>query len=264
MAGIDREWGFGLKGLPTATLEHWSAEAPASYRPTGQICPITYRYLDDPEIDTVLALQDRVLAGLPNPDVLRAVPADRHARILRTQGRTAGAFDGRRLIGYAAAQYPITLTEHQGRTINLSQAALDRSAQMEGLVVDPDYRGGRIGRRLNELRLVYALARGFRHAVATISPRNRYSLQAFVPTGLIVRGLSRGHGKALRYTLHDDLGSEVSFDAETTVEVPTADLDAQDALLAEGYSGIGPTLVSGALCMRYARVTWKSADRKPQ
>ncbi len=254
MRRLDRQWRLGLDRLARAHLGAWSGRWIVP-RATGDPVVVGLRYLGPDDLAAMLALQAAVRARLGRPGLLRAVAADTLARVLAGGGCCAGALVGELLVGYGAIRYDVAWADNQGRAIGLADADFAAVAQTEGLIVDPRLRGGGVGRLLNEMRLVRARAEGRHHAIATISPYNRDSLTAFVPTGLFVEGLARGSGDAARYYTHDDLVCDVAI-AQTCDQhvVPTGDFAPQEALLAAGLVGVAPVLADGVLSMTYARI----------
>lgn len=248
-----RRFRLGLEGLSPAQLDCWMGHATVERKTTGSSIPCELRYLTEGELPQLVALQDAVYRDLPNKDLFRPVSMERHALYLRRRGRSAGAFLDGRLIAYSAVQFPVPYEENQGREIGFPEAALASVCQMEGIVVDPEFRGHRISRLLNEMRLCYALASGYPLAVATISPFNRYSLMSFVPTGLLVKGLREGSGSNLRYLVSDALDCDAVPVNEEVITVETSQLDRQKELLRQGYWGFRPLATPAGLFMQYAR-----------
>lgn len=249
----DRCWALGIDRLAPDELDRWTGRVPLLLRRSGYTVGCELRYLDDADLEDLLALQHRITATLPDGSLFRPVPPERHALYLRQRGRSAGAFRDGKLVAYACVQFPVPWDENQGRDLGLARESLDRICQMEGIGVDPAYRGHAIARSLNEMRLIYARNAGYTSAIATISPFNRYSLASFVPTGLLVKGLRRGEGSLLRYFVHDDMECDaVPLDGRW-LAVETHDLETQDALLARGWWGFRPDWDGARLRMLYAR-----------
>lgn len=250
--GPHRNFKLDLLRLDARQLAAWAGETSIGYR-DDSVATCELRYVAPADLAQLMMAQETARRALPNPDLFRPVSEDRHHALLQGHGCSAGAFVNGRLIAYASAQFPVPLDENQGRAIGIADDRLDSVCQMEGIVVDPAFRGHHLARLLNEMRLCRALQSGYSIAVATISPFNAQSLASFVPTGFLVKGLREGPGSLLRYYVSDDMTHDAVPINDDIVTVPTGDLQRQKDLLSEGWWGFRPVNAAAGLAMQYGR-----------
>ena len=90
---------------------------------------------------------------------------------------------------YLMVRFPGSAPDNLGRDAGLAEEQLAQVAHMESVVVLPEFRGRGLQKRLLAAGEEAARQRGYRWAMATVSPHNPASLQSF---------LSRGYREAVR------------------------------------------------------------------
>jgi len=121
-------------------------------------------------LDALFALAERAQQASPH-----LYPNGRDFYERNLQGATVNvlAFDGERLIGYAA----LRTMEPWPAYLDAPQYPPAQCALMLLNLVAPDYRGQGVGHRLALARIKAARARGFRHLFATVHPDNHASMK---------------------------------------------------------------------------------------
>ncbi|MGI4862221.1 MAG: GNAT family N-acetyltransferase [Janthinobacterium lividum] len=156
----------------------------------GRRPPLRMRRLTPRHAVAIMALRARVLAALARPD-LYAAEADEAGFIARhcgPAGITLGIFDGETLVAYGMLYLPdadADATGHAGMTAShpshpshaSRRNATERAAiaELSSCMVDPDWRGRGLQRRLIEARLRWGVRHGARRFRVVVAPHNAAS-----------------------------------------------------------------------------------------
>lgn len=187
--------------------------------------------------DRISELHERVYAGAL-PGTMRHDRPDFFAKVAVGGGAIVGFEDAMgRLAAYAVLTLPSRNASHCGELLGLKPVAL--IAQLDGVAVDPAWRGNRLQRHLARWRMAAAARLGRRHICSTAAPRNIYSWMNLLSLGLVIRGLHVMYGGSQRYVLHCDMQSTAS--APAIHEIAVSDLDRHRELLDAGYAAVGWT-----------------------
>ena len=171
----------------------------------GQPCQqvLALRVAGPGDIPALDALQQRVMAGMSDPEWF--VPADREALARQlTYGTFFCLWAGEELAAYLSLLYEGEGEENYARDMGLPQKALPLWANVDSVLVAPEYRGNGLMRQL--LRWAEAHRRpeiiGFG---CTVSPRNRYSRDAFAAEGFVPVVEKEKYGGHLRLVMQKPL-----------------------------------------------------------
>ncbi|MAB35644.1 MULTISPECIES: GNAT family N-acetyltransferase [Thalassospira] len=162
--------------------------------------------LGSSHLPAIIALHHKVIADLPPGNA--ATETDQFfADHLDACGQIFGAFDGDRLIAYCVLGLPRETDPNFGTDHHLSPDLLGQVAHIDGVAVDPQWRGQGWQRRMVEHRIEIARKCGRTIALSTVAPTNFPSLISTVSTGLAIHGLIAKFG-GNRFLLRRDIGPD--------------------------------------------------------
>ncbi len=213
---------------------------------------IDVRGLGPGDLAALVALHDELHVG-----AARRRPAGEARAVLATcldgRGAIVGAIDRGRLRGYAVVIFPDADDEDNlARALALPADEHPRAAIYAGAGVHSDVRGQRVHEHLNECRLALARARRCLHVLGAVPTTNLASLATHLRAGLRARAVVNVLG-APHYLVHRDLRA-VPTTPTDAVAVPLADLPAQRARFAAGWSAFALTPRRAADTLWFARV----------
>lgn len=193
--------------------------------------------LTEDQLPEVLALQDRVLEELDQPEFLQALTVEEFVFIFRGNGMVAGAYVDERLIAFRAMLDPGEDDEHLGIDAGISNGELTSVLYSEITAVDPEYRGHGLQTTLGTWLLEHVDSDRYRYICTTVAPMNIPSLKDKFALGLHIKALKVKYGSKLRYILCEDL--QQPFQAETSERQVVAmnDTEPQQQLLKDGWIG---------------------------
>lgn len=195
-------------------------------------------YLDETHMDDILALQEKVIPLLADPEFLQPLSKEEFTAILRSDKLMAGIFEKGRLIAFRAMCDPGNDEEHLGLDIGLAEDELPSVLYSEISAVDPEFRGNGLQTYLGNWLMARMDGR-WRYMCTTVAPLNIPSLKDKFALGMKIGGLKRKYGGKLRYILYKPLQGDGFAKTAEMQAVEMADIDAQKKLLAEGWIGGG-------------------------
>ena len=137
----------------------------------------TFRECEPSALEDILAMQERTLAGLSSPDILRRNTREMLEECLHAPHVTLGAWDGDRLAAFSVLYFPHSDEEDLSLCLEGVDIEGLKTANYKLCIVDSEYRGNSLQYQL-ALRLEeYAIRAGVRVLCATASPHNPYSIR---------------------------------------------------------------------------------------
>lgn len=209
---------------------------------SGQEVVIRSLSLDD--LETIMDLQEKVIASLSVTSFLQPLSEEEFEFILNGNGSMIGAFHESRLIAFRAMLEPEIDEHHLGKDAGLPESEFPYVLYSEVTNVDPEYRGNSLQRILGELLMENIDKARHRYVFATVSPFNIASLKDKFALGMHIISLEKKYGNLLRYTLMKDLQAEKRTGSLTLTVDMSAIMD-QQSLLKDGWIGIGLVDVGG-------------------
>jgi hypothetical protein len=209
-------------------------------------------YLEDlPMIEKV---QQTVIDSLSEKATLQPLTTEEFLFILNDRGLLVGAFAEDQLIGFRALLIPEVDEEHLGWDIGLAEEELAKVIYQEISVVLPDYRGNRLQQKLAEviMKELPMLDKNYRYVCCTVAPMNIPSLKDKFSQNMHIAALKEKYGTMKRYVLMKDLEDPAPHYKDFQ-HAKLDDLDQQQALLAEGYVGVGFALIKGFHELEFAK-----------
>lgn len=220
--------------MTTATTLQQAAQAVIPGRVAGT-APwgdgrLTPRVCGRGDIQRIIALHERTYAACP-AELVRHDTPEFFERVLGDGGVTLGfESESGELVAYGILHLPDPGdASHYGRIIGLDAAELPLVAQLEGVSVEPSWRGKGLQRQLGAWRIDTAVKLGYRHICSTAAPGNYFSWKNLLALGLVIRRLKPMYTGSPRYLLYRDVRHDVAYRAD--LEVAIQDVDLQRHLL---------------------------------
>jgi hypothetical protein len=221
---------------------------------------VAFRVLEAGDARAVLALRDRILASLPDPDDY--VPHEEEDAFLAAHFGEAGICLGievdRRLVGFSVLTFDVArahLDAALGDAIAARRAPAAPTCVLAVTMLEPGVRGMGLHRGAIDRRLAIARRRGRTSAVSIAAPSNTASLCNLLRRGGRVEGVLDLPGGRVRYLI--GFGDERRRPGTPSLDgvVPVADPDALRPLLRRNLVGEAVVVVDGRPHFRLARGT---------
>ncbi|MCF7926094.1 MAG: GNAT family N-acetyltransferase [Candidatus Izimaplasma sp.] len=106
-----------------------------------------------------------------------------------------------KIIAFLIVRFPKSAKDNLGKDANLNKEALNNVAHIESLAVVPKHRGKRLGRKMIKYADKIIKQKGIKHSMATVSPRNKYSLITFLKRDYEVIKISNKYSGVKRLIL---------------------------------------------------------------
>lgn len=128
------------------------------------------------DLDEIVKIQTEALAGLPSADILRENTIEMLKECLAPPHYTVGAWYGDVLAGFSVLYYP--QDDKENLAINLQGVDIDglKNANNKLCIVRQEFRGNALQYELGLIVERHAVETGIKVLCATVSPKNRYSM----------------------------------------------------------------------------------------
>ena len=210
--------------------ERTSESAPAAR-------PADLRLLGPGDLGGVLALQRRARAELADPTLLADDPPEFFARHLMPPNLIVGIERAGRLVAFGVLGFAVPPEENFGAYLGFSPSRLATVGQLDGAVVDPEFRSAGLHARLVRWRIRAAEKRNCTDVLSTAAPRNMASWRNMVRHDMYAVALRFLFGGLPRLILHRDLAHPLRPDRAAGRPCPLEE-DALAAEFARGHVGI--------------------------
>lgn len=197
--------------------------------------------LREEHLPQIMHLQEIILAGLEDQDHYFPVTMESIKIQMKTLGSIMGVVANHKVMAYHALYFPQKDESdcNFGIDINLATNAMQKSVNVQVVLVHPDFRGNNVGYALNMTALQHLRKQKYHHVFATVAPGNISSLKLFFRCGFIIKSLKYKYGGKLRYIVHLDLDNpEINYKAIHYRIVARNAVETQQKLIKDGYYGI--------------------------
>lgn len=185
------------------------------------------------DVVAIESIQQRALDVLANPEALDPVPIDELKEEIKAGLMAVAEIDG--VVGAFRTMH-IPTDDYLGPYAGIADAKDSGLIYSDITIVDPDYRGLSLQRKLGEW-LFEEVAAQYKMIMATVHPENTPSLKDKFHLGMHIIAMDRLYGGKLRFIFMKDLMHK--FDVLNVVEVDRDDLEQIQLLLEEEYRGVG-------------------------
>lgn len=134
------------------------------------------------DLSDITALQDEIMAALPDRDLLAYTTADEFAQTL-AEDYCIGAYRGGRLVMFSNMILNQVTPRHLGVHLGYSEEQVRQSVIYDTTFVASDFRGFGLQRLASWFKNWEARKLGAKEAIATVSPHNDASLRNIVSNG---------------------------------------------------------------------------------
>ena len=198
------------------------------------------RILDTSYLPQIMELQQLVINNLLRKETLQPFPADFMEEHLGSKGFILGVLSGNKLLAFRNVYFPDMNDKewNLGIDLELPPGILNKVANLQMVCVHPSCRGNSIAAIMNKhaIRIIKDL--GIHHHVcATVSPYNFWNIRILLDSGFIIKKLKQKYGGKLRYIVHQELHSPLSFEPDCSQTVSLTDFTKQHEMFSNGWYG---------------------------
>lgn len=156
------------------------------------------------DLDAIMTLQQHICDTMTQPDLFVPTCRAQNADFLTAPNAIFGVFDDARLVAYGSLVFPNDDPDNLGWDLGWTRETVCHCATLDTIVVDPQYRGLHLQRRLIQTCVAYAreVLPGCR-ILTTISPYNEFSLRNGLSEGFQIQKRLIKYGGKERYILGD-------------------------------------------------------------
>ena len=158
------------------------------------------------DIEAMMKLQDKVDHFLSNKEVYVCTSKEEFEETIKNRGCILGyKTDKGKLVALGAYACYGLHTHNYGYDLDLREDKLVEIGQVEMMIVDPEYRGNKLQKKLCRALEAYAKKEQKAYVLATVSPDNPYSLNNFLSLGYEIKKEKLKYGGLRRYILSKKL-----------------------------------------------------------
>lgn len=164
------------------------------------------RPCQEKELDELMLLQERICKGMGQSDLFAITSREDNKRLLKEPNVILGVYDKERLIAYGSVGFLGDSPDNLGWDLGWTLKEVRRCAVLDTIVVDEEYRGLGLQRELIRRCVEYAMKKVPQCKIlATVSPRNIYSLRNVQAEGFKILAHKEKYGGKERYILGKEL-----------------------------------------------------------
>jgi hypothetical protein len=208
-------------------------------------------FLQGPEnMESILELQDKVIGALSEEEKSYLLEKKRafFEKHFANGNLVLGVAHDGQLIAQSVILHPTVINPKTGMVDMELPAAPDKISLIQGVVVDPAYRGNMLMSRMVDGWLDIAKMCGRTHAIAEVTVENHFSWAVFLNEGMSIHstGVDPNDGTQV-YNIHSCVASLIKkrlcpdFNkaaAKDTTPVAAHDIETQKQLIKDGYEGV--------------------------
>jgi len=126
-----------------------------------------------------------------------------------------------------------------GADLGFPEKEINKIANFQDILVHSEFRGNRLGLKMNKYALQSLNNTEYRHLFATVSPFNTHSIRLFFDSGFSVRDLKYKYNGKLRYIFYQDIVKPQQAVSESEIILSNESIKAQQDIIKKGYCGAG-------------------------
>ncbi len=166
----------------------------------------TIRIAEPSDIGSVHSIMTTARSSMKEPELYVPDTPEFISRHIQDCGFTLLALYGTLPAGFLIVRIPGEERDNLGYDLGFSKQELSLAAHMESAAVLPEYQGNRLQRRLISSAEAILSSRGYQYALATVSPKNFYSLRNMLACGYRIAKTTTKYGGLERHILLKSLG----------------------------------------------------------
>jgi len=156
--------------------------------------------IDSTYIDKVIALQEIIIATLPDKKIYCPSSKDELLAQLNGQGICVGVEIDSQLIAFSTILFP-SANDNLGNDVGFSDEDLEKVCHKELTLVHPDFRGQGLQRKMFIILQAKAKDAGYGILMCTVAPENPYSLNNNLKNGMQALCVKRKYNDTWRIIL---------------------------------------------------------------
>jgi len=121
------------------------------------------------------------------------------------KGFTIKATTNHKMVAFLIVRYPRKEADNLGKDVRIDPEDYDNIAHMESVVVVPNHRGNKLMLKLLKKAEKELLKQEISYSLATVSPKNKYSLINFLKRDYVVRKIKKKYNGVERLILFKTL-----------------------------------------------------------
>lgn len=154
------------------------------------------------DIEDIMKLQDKVSHALPSKELYVCSSKEEFEQVIQNGGCLLGyKTENQKLVALGAYMSYGYNPHNYGYDLEFNEDKLLTVGQIESTIVDPEYRGNGLQKKLCEALERLAREEQKSYIMATVSPINPYSLNNFLKLGYINKKEKLKYGGLRRYIL---------------------------------------------------------------
>ena len=153
------------------------------------------------DVDSIYSIMHSVSASMKDPSLYVTDDQDFIRRHVEEDGFTLIARSGNTPAGFLIVRIPGNAPDNLGIDLGFTHEQLLLSAHMESAAVLPEFQGNHLQKRLISAAETILVSRGYHSALATVSPKNPYSLQNMLASGYRIAKTTLKYGGLERHII---------------------------------------------------------------
>lgn len=153
------------------------------------------------DIEDIMKLQDKVSHALLNKETYVCSSKEEFEQVIQNNGLLGYKTEDQKLVALGAYMSHGHDPHNYGYDLEFNEDKLLAVGQIESTIVDPEYRGNGLQKKLCEVLEILAREEQKSYIMATVSPMNPYSLNNFLALGYINKKEKLKYGGLRRYIL---------------------------------------------------------------
>ena len=162
--------------------------------------------LNQKDIQDIMKLQDNVCHSIVNKEIYVSSSQEEFEKVIQNIGYILGyKTEAQRLVALGAYISYGYEAHNYGYDLEFTKEKLLTVGQIESIIVDPEYRGNGLQKKLCNALERIAREQGKSYIMATVSPMNPYSLNNFLALGYANKKEKLKYGGLRRYIVCKEL-----------------------------------------------------------
>jgi ribosomal protein S18 acetylase RimI-like enzyme len=214
---------------------------------------------EEKHLPDIMKLQEIIVQDLENETMFNPSSTEFMRQHIESKGLTICIYAENELIAYNSLYFP-ELDEpdyYMGAEVNLPIAEIDKVANFNNVLVHPEYRGNKLGMKMNTYACHLLKSMNYRHFFATVSPSNIHSIRLFLDSGFIIRALKYKYAGKLRYVFYQDCEKSPPACDESDIALNNMAIEEQQQILKQGYCGVDIRRADKGFKILYGMITFE-------
>ena len=179
----------------------WNGVSFSFHVRSGTISKYTYALATMADVDAINAIMERTNKEIASDDVFVMDDKDFITHHIERQGFIVTVTHHDEIIAFLLVRFPKQDDDNLGRDAQVDDDELHHVAHIESLAVVPKHRGNRLQYKMIHYAEKIIKQRGLKYSMATVSPKNKYSLINFLKHDFRIVKIKRKYSGVRRLIL---------------------------------------------------------------